>query len=196
MKDKLILFLNPFVKIAGLQALLWGVAGMIISVVISYYSQYHYHGLLHFGPAADNTFLRFVLEHLIVWLLPALLFYIGGLVSSKSKIRVIDVFGTVAFAQLPFIIMNLISLSAPMQRLNNMDTNLPLNEIIIMFQQPEYLISIGVAAFSFIFILWVLVWMFGALKISTNLKGYVLVIVYCIGIFGGDILCRIINSLL
>ena len=32
--------------------------------------------------------------------------------------------------------------------------------------------------------------MFQALKVSCNLKGYRLGILYCVGIFGGDVLCR------
>ena len=40
------------------------------------------------------------------------------------------------------------------------------------------------------YILLDLVWMFQALKVSCNLKGYRLGILYCVGIFGGDVLCR------
>jgi hypothetical protein len=39
---------------------------------------------------------------------------------------------------------------------------------------------------------WCLVWIFNALKVSTNLKGYRLGILYCVGVFGGDVLTRFI----
>lgn len=192
MEKKLTLLWNPFVKIAGWQALLWGMVGILIATVISYYSDYHYHGLLHFGPAPNDTFLCFVVEHMVVWIVPTLIFLIGGLLLSKSRIRIIDVFGTVAFAQLPFIIMNLVALLPPMRRLMEMDMNLPINEMIELTKQPTFLLGIWISLLSFVFLVWVLVWMFNALKVSCNLKGYRLGILYCIGVFGGDALCRII----
>lgn len=194
MEKKLTLFLNPFTRIAGWQSLIWGMIGIVVATVISYYSQYHYHGLLHFGPAPNNTFACFAIEHLVVWLIPSLLFWVGGLIFSKSRIRVVDVFGTVAFAQLPFIIMNLVSLLPPMQKLNQLDPNLPLNELMEISKQPDFLLGVWVTLFSLVFFIWGLVWMFGALKVSTNLKGNKLGIIYCIGIFGGDVLCRLIIS--
>ena len=42
---------NPFIRIAGTQALLWGALGLVVSTLLSWLSGYHYHGLLHFGPA-------------------------------------------------------------------------------------------------------------------------------------------------
>lgn len=39
---------NPFIRIAGTQALLWGALGLVVSTLLSWLSGYHYHGLLHF----------------------------------------------------------------------------------------------------------------------------------------------------
>lgn len=194
MEKKLTLFFNPFERIAGWPALMWGVVGIVISTLLSYYSGYHYHGLLHFGPAPNDSLLCFAVEHLVVWLIPALIFLIGGLILSKSRIRIIDVFGTVAFAQLPLIIMNLIAFLPPMQRLNQLDANLPLNELTETVMQPSFLLGIWVALLGLVFLVWALVWMFNALKVSCNLKGYPLGILYCVGVFGGDALCRVIIS--
>ena len=44
---------NPFIRIAGTQALLWGALGLVVSTLLSWLSGYHYHGLLHFGPAPN-----------------------------------------------------------------------------------------------------------------------------------------------
>ena len=54
---------NPFLKIAGIQALLWGIAGIIISIAMSIIAPIHYHGLLHFGPASNNAWWCFAGEH-------------------------------------------------------------------------------------------------------------------------------------
>ena len=42
-KQHLYGLINPFERIAGLKALLWGLAGMVVSTALSYYSGWHYH---------------------------------------------------------------------------------------------------------------------------------------------------------
>lgn len=189
MENKWSVYLNPFQKIAGYTALLWGMAGLILSAVVSYYSGFRYNGLLHFGPAPDSAFWSRVAEHLVVWLIPAVLFYVGGLVLSKSKIRPADVFGTVAFAQIPLVFMSLLFLLGPLQRLKS------LNPAEIM-QFPELYSVMFLGLISLAFIVWMLIWMFQALKTSCNLKGVRLGVWYTVSIIGGDILCRIIIGML
>ena len=45
-KQHLYGLINPFERIAGLEALLWGLAGMVVSTALSFYSGWHYHGLV------------------------------------------------------------------------------------------------------------------------------------------------------
>lgn len=187
------LVLNPFERIAGLPALVWGLCGMVVSIFLSYFSGWHYHGLLHFGPAPNPALWCFAVEHIVVWLVPALLFYVGGLLLSRSKIRPVDVLGTVAFAQLPLIIMNLFEFLPPMQNLAKIDpATIPPAELM---QQPGFMLSMWLSLVAFIFLLWTLVWMFNALRVSCNLKGYKLGILYCVAVFGGDFICRYLIGL-
>lgn len=179
--------INPFERIAGFQALSWGLLGMVVSTVICYQSGWHYHGLLHFGPAPNPAWWCFAVEHLVVWIVPAVLFYLGGLILSRSRIRLVDVVGTVAFAQLPFILMNLFNLLPPIQNMTKLDMTMPPAEMIA---QPGFLLGIWLSVIGMIFLIWGLVWMYKALKVSCNLKGYQLGILYCVGVFGGDVLCR------
>ena len=183
---------NPFIRIAGMQALLWGVVGLVVSTLLSGLSGYHYHGLLHFGPAPNSAWWCFVAEHLIVWLVPATLFYIAGKVLSNSQIRMIDVYGTVLFAQLPLIVMNLIYLLPPMQAIAQLDSTMAPTEILAI---PNLHWAIFLSLFGLLFILFSLVWMFQALKVSCNLKQGRLCIVAIIGIWGGDALCRFLIGL-
>ena len=75
-KQHLYGLINPFERIAGLEALLWGLAGMVVSTALSFYSGWHYHGLLHFGPAPNPAWWCYAVEHLAVWLIPAVMFSI------------------------------------------------------------------------------------------------------------------------
>ena len=187
MKNKVKLIVNPFIRIAGGQALIWGFLGLIVSTLLCWISGYHYHGLLHFGPAPNPAWWCYLAEHLIVWLIPALLFYLGGLFLSHSRIRVIDVLGTVLFAQLPLLGMNLISLLPAMRMMSQMNMNMSPEE---MLAQPYFILAMILTLLGLPFLILTLIWMFNALKVSCNLIKWKLWTVALIGIIGGDILCR------
>jgi hypothetical protein len=191
-KETLSLLINPFKKIAGFQALSLGFAGYITATLLSVISGYHYHGLLHYGPAPNPAWWCFAIEHLIVWLIPASLFYLGGLLLSGSRIRVIDLFGTTLFAQIPFVLMNLFALLPPVQKAMNIDAGLPVDQILI---QPGFMAGTFIIMVSSIFLILTLVWMFQALRVSCHLKGWQLITIYIVSVLGGDVLCRIVIKL-
>ena len=84
-KQHLYGLINPFERIAGLEALLWGLAGMVVSTALSFYSGWHYHGLLHFGPAPNPAWWCYAVEHLAVWLIPAVMFYLGTIAVDRHE---------------------------------------------------------------------------------------------------------------
>ena len=180
---------NPFIRIAGMKALGWGVLGLAVSTWICWISGYHYHGLLHFGPAPNPAWWCYLAEHLIVWLIPALLFFLGGVFLSHSHILIVDVLGTVLFAQLPLLVMSLISLLPPMRMLSQMDMNMSPEKLLA---QPYFLQAVVLSLLGLPFLIVMLVWMFNALKVSCNLKSWQLWTVALVGIIGGDVLCRIV----
>lgn len=183
---------NPFIRIAGMKALIWGLAGMLLSTWMSWMSGYHYHGLLHFGPAPNPAWWCYLVEHLIVWLVPAALFYLGGLLWSPSRIRAVDVWGTVLFAQLPLLGMNAVNMLSAMQALIQMDMNMPVEALM---KNPDVILGMIFSLVGLPFLIITLIWMFKAVKVSCNLKGAHLWITALVGIIGGDILCRILISL-
>jgi hypothetical protein len=107
---------NPFVYIAGAEALGLGLVAIILAGLIGYTSNTHFDGVLdtHTGRAAPLAF--FLTEGFVDWLsLSFVLFVIGKLVSATS-FRVIDVFGTQALARWPTIVMSLLTLAPPYHR--------------------------------------------------------------------------------
>ena len=140
-----------------------------------------------FWTGPQSAWWCYLAEHLIVWLIPALLFYLGGLFLSHSRIRVIDVLGTVLFAQLPLLGMNLISLLPAMRMMSQMNMNMSPEE---MLAQPYFILAMILTLLGLPFLILTLIWMFNALKVSCNLKQWKLWTVALIGIIGGDVLCR------
>lgn len=201
MNNRIVRFLlNPFERIAGIQALTWGLLGLLLSTTLAYLTDYHYHGLLHYGPAPNPAWWCFVAEHIIVWIVPALFFYIGGVLFSRSHIRPIDIFGTTLFAQIPLLFTNLIAFLPFYKQLSAIDPTASMQEQIALANelilQPGFWLGLWLSLVSFLFVIWVGYWMFKALQVSCNLKGKSLGILFCIGFFGGDFICRMIIGLL
>jgi hypothetical protein len=196
------LLINPFERIAGWEALAWGIGGLFIYSLLSYFSGTHHNGLLQFGMPHSDVFLRFAAERLVIWLIPTIIFCVGGLILSKSKVRMVDIFGTMAFSLLPFIPVALLDflpwvrkMEAAILQIDMTASPAQMNEQVLqLLKSFDFIIGIIISIFILIFFVWVLIWMFKALKISCNLKGKSLWILYLIGIFGGDILTRIIIS--
>ena len=98
--------INPFHYIAGGKALAWGLA--VIAVEIAWLGGLGFiqDSYLHFSPApAHGTLLKIAAMQLAMWLAPALLLGLCGLLLSRSKIRLIDILGTTALAQAPLLLL-------------------------------------------------------------------------------------------
>lgn len=185
--------INPFNRIAGWQALGYGLAGMAVSIVIFSYSQVHHTLLdysLDYGSASNNQWWCFAAEHLIAWLTVAGTFYLSGVLLSKTKVRIIDMLGTVAFAQLPLILVGLFHMIPPIAAIIKIDPTQVSKEFVM---QPSVLFFLIILAIgSIVFIAWTLIWLYHALKVSSNLKGKRLVFSYIACIVVSNILSRII----
>lgn len=177
---------NPFERIAGVEALSWGLAAMVVSTVMSCFSGWHYHGMLHFGPAPNNEWWVYAAEHLTVWLVPAVVFYIGGRILSSSRIRVSDVFGTTAFAQIPLMLTGMVSLLPPMQALNGLTEADAMQAVT----QPWFVAAMSLSVLVVAAVVMNVVWMYNALKVSCNLSGYRLRVFFVVAYIGCDVACR------
>lgn len=184
---------NPFYTLAGGKALAWGLLGITAATLLSMATHLHYHGLMHYGPAPNDAWWCHAAEHLVVWLVPAAIFYITGLMLSTSRIRLIDVLGTTAFAQIPFAGMNLFYLPRQVQTFL---THSPEQLIGEISQNSSWLPVMGWLVPSMLFLALVLCWLVVALKTSCNLRGWKLLVGYAAGVIGGDIACRCIIAYL
>lgn len=174
---------NPFIRIAGAPALFIGLGGILMCSLSFWLTDFHFQGLLHLGAAPVKSFILTLCTHLVIWSIPALLFYFSGLFLSHSKIRIIDVLGTTAFAQIPFIGIGVFGFFPSVQKIMHIE----LADIT-----PEWLSDTGVQTgliltlVATLFLVWGLIWMFKAFKISCNLKGTRLGIAYTLCLLLGD----------
>ncbi len=188
-------FISPFGKVAGAKALLWGLAGMAVSAALSVVSGWHAHGLLHFGAAPNNAWWVHIAEYAIIWLVPSAIVYSLGAALSKSRIRPIDVAGTVLFAQIPLAAMNMTYLLPGMENLLTVadPASLQLDALKAAMATPSVIVAVVITVAAIVLML---VWLFNAAKVSCNLKGWQLWTVYLAGVAGGDAVCRLLIGLM
>ncbi len=186
-------WLNPFCRISDYKALVWGALGILLSTALCYLGNCHFHGLLHVGGAPNSAWWCFVAEHLIIWLVPAIIIYLLSLFLSRSHVRPIDLLGTIAFAQIPLVFLSAIMLLPAMQELNAITH---IDEMQALLSNPDFMTALTLSGVgSLLFLGWTLVWMFKATAVSCNLKGSRLWIVYLIGLLGGETIIRYLISL-
>jgi hypothetical protein len=104
---------NPFLYLAGVKSLVIGIVVLLSISFFSYLSGTHYWGIIIPYFAKDNTFLYYLSEHFIHWIVLSIFLFVSGNIFSKSKIRFVDVLGTQAIAFIPFVLVPLVRLLPP-----------------------------------------------------------------------------------
>lgn len=107
---------------------------------------------------------------------------------SPSRIRLSDVFGTTAFAQIPLLLMGVVSFLPPMQAINGLTEQNGLQAVT----QPWFMMAMFLSVFVVVAIAINIVWMYNALKVSCNLSGYKLRVFFIVAYIGCDVACRYI----
>ena len=112
-KYKNILF-NPFEKVAGPKALATGISIIILTGITGYFANINFDGVLdaHFLEE-ELSLASHLVEGIVNWLCLSILLLITGLLFSKTKFRIIDVFGTQALARWPMLITAILALVLP-----------------------------------------------------------------------------------
>lgn len=173
---------NPFRYIAGTKSLVWGLIFIISEIVLLYGNGYVMDGYVHITHKPDGMLLwQAALVQVVMWLLPALLLYCCGLVMSHSKIRVVDILGTTAFAQLlllPIIVPMLIPAVADMLK-TVADAALDPAFVSIIDTLPVAPLLLF-AVWSLVWLILFYVWNYNAFSTSCNVRGGKAITVYIV----------------
>jgi hypothetical protein len=175
--------LNPFLYIAGGYSLLIGLLIIFCTSVIGYYSNIHFPDILSVKTSPDYPVLYYILQSIANWMVISTILYLFAIVFSKSKIRLIDIFGTQALARFPYLFAALIGFS------NSMDKFSRYILWQLLEQGKPVVMSAGAMTIAIILIIvtlfltvWMLALMFNAFKVAANIKGSKLIITFIIGL--------------
>ncbi len=161
--------LNPFERIAGWQALGWGLATILVAAIVGHLGGLHFDGAIDAHTAIDTSpFLvgdlgvsapslgRAVAMHLIDWLGITIVMWLAALIFYSGKFRMVDIAGTMAFARVPMLGVALLAL-------------LPIAPERIDLAGFSRLMLFGLL--SMVFTVWMIVWMWKGFKVSCNARG-------------------------
>lgn len=186
--------INPFHYIAGSRALMWGLAVIVAETAWLCGIGFIQDSYLHFTPApADNPLLKIAAMQLAMWLAPALLLGLCGLIFSRSKFRLIDLLGTTALAQAPMLLLLLTlsigSLNDKLAAMAEAAKNGDMQNLPIALLLTYGLWSLGVLALFFIR-------NYQAFSVSCNLRGWRAVVPYIVVVFVVTLLSQYIHPFL
>ena len=188
------LIFNPFVLAAGIQALVPGLGAILLAGFLGFFSKTHFDGVLDIHAGAPAPLWVFLSEGLIDWLCLALVLLLAGKILSKTRFRIIDVFGTQALARWPTIFTPLLFLPAPVQRFNSY-----LAQQIATGGKPEFASADAALFFaaiivSFALLCWTVMLMYKAYSVSCNIKGARAIISFIIGVIIAEVLSKVALS--
>jgi hypothetical protein len=192
--------LNPFTYIAGTKTLLWGLAGILITSIFACFGPIHLDGVLDIHVGLNNYSsagwslqqnLVFLSEGVINLIVISGVLYAAAVILSKSKVRIVDVLGTQAFARLPLFLSVFIGAFTPLEKAsayvlhelahmgNAVDINPVQLGLFVLFMLS-----------TIISIIWMVIWMYKAYAISANLKGAKAIISFIISVLLSEIITK------
>lgn len=162
------LLFNPFSRITGLKALVWGEFFVIALTALFVVSNVAQDGFMHFTILNCPAWKILVMNHLS-WMIFAALLYLGGCAFPRTKVRIIDLFGSICFSQLLLIPMNAF-FYIPTWRDSILDTLTALTTGAMPDStQTALLTAMGV--WSLVWLILYIIWSYNAFATSCNVRG-------------------------
>lgn len=188
---------NPFERIAGTKALILGLVGIILASGLGSLGNIHFDGIMDIHIGKDTSFWIYLLEALISWICISFFITIASFILSPSKFRIIDIWGTQAFSRILLIPIALYTIFFSQKEVSD--------SIMKTINNPEALLSIEIGQWvsfsifillSITTIIWMIIWMFNAYKVSSNLNGTKAIVSFIITVILSEILSKTIIHLL
>ena len=172
---KMKLLINPFERIAGWQALAIGVVVMALTAVFGQINNIAFDGALDVHAGASISLSQsFIMQAVDLFAL-FLTLWLAGICFSKSKLRAIDVAGTIALARTPMLFLVIVCFLPIVPK--------------GLFDMPRTIV------FAFIcipFYIWMITLMYNAYTVSCHLKGRLATVSFIGALVAAEIITFII----
>lgn len=186
---------TPFRFIAGSKALFIGIIVLALLSILGYFGNVHFGGII--GPSiadssSESPYILHACYQLSAWISMTLVFYITARLVSKTSVRFIDIAGTMAVSQAPFILVALLGLF-PDVHLHIGDPNTANIPEIMQVVKDNIGMIATISIISILVMVWSIILKYNAYSVSANIKGAIGGISFTIAIIICEILSRLIN---
>jgi len=190
-------FFNPFLKIAGWPALIYGIIGMAATILLAAYFNVHLDGILEMHINGEVPLRLALFQTGINWLSLVLVFGIAGLILNPAGFRLLDLLGIMAIVRLPFLVLPPLNAIIGISEIAGKIRESVMNgsqELIL--STTEYLTFGIYLLISILFIILSVTWMYNGFRLLSHSKGIRINIVFIIALLAGVIISEItINQL-
>ena len=177
---------NPFVRIGGWASLAAGLAGIVAAGLVAAPAELRFDGLLDMSPMGNVPTYLPIVEGLINWIvIVAVSALIARFFGGGSKVRLLDIAGTLALARAPLLLAASIC-TVPWIR-DSLDSDVILQSRDLISLVPGMLV--GVLAILACFA-WSIVLMWKAFSITANMKGLRGAAFYIAALAAGELISK------
>ncbi|MCX6307903.1 MAG: hypothetical protein NTY32_03390 [Bacteroidia bacterium] len=176
------LLMNPFTRIAGWQAFSLGFIFIVLMGFIGASNGVVFDGVIDmhlFEITVQQSFLYLAVDLFCL----VLVMWITGLIVSKN-FRFIDILGTMTLAKAPFLLLAIFGYFTTAPNMSEI-----IKDPYIILQSTSFVLMM---ILSVPVMIWSIVLMYNALKISCDLKGSPLTVAFIVGLFVSEIIAKIL----
>jgi len=190
-------FFNPFLKMAGWHALIYGIIAMAATIFLAAHYNVHLDGILEMHINGKVPLHLALFQTGINWLTLVLVFGIASLILNPSGFRLLDLLGIMAFVRVPFIVLPplhaVIDISVIADKIRESVLNGSQN---LMLNATEYAIFGVYLLITTLFIILSVTWMYNGFRLLSHSKGIRANIIFIISLLIGLIISELaINQL-
>lgn len=190
-KRLIVWLFNPFAYIAGGQALIVGLIGILAAGLLGSLGNVHFDGVLDTHIGAKAPLWLFIAEGFIDWLCLAILLLLAGLICKGRSFRAIDVLGTQALSRWPMLLSAAAGILPANQRV--------LAELMKLAQNPKQPLTLPVAdtvvfavamIIGLVMIIWMVMLMYQGYTVSCNLQGAKAVVSFIVVLLIAEVISK------
>lgn len=187
---------NPFERIAGLQALLYGLAIALTAALLASFFATRFDGVIdaHFVPG-EVSLSTALIDQAVNAISLFVVFYLSALILGARHVRPVDMLGTLLLARAPFALVPLFNIGsffsgkteAIMESLNENPAQPDLGLVLPLI--PMLLLILAL-------LVWLIALYYNAWKVCTHLKGAKLVAGFIVALLASEALSLFLLSVI
>lgn len=186
---------NPFRYVAGFRSLIIGLSLVVATSFLGHLCGTYFSDVISVKVGYTPTFIESLINNLCNWLTISAILYVAAITFSKSKVRLVDIFGTQALARAPYLIASCLGLSEATDKFGKyiLWENLRMGSPVSI-SNSEIALAIALMVLTIMITIWLIVLMYNAFKESSNIKGNKSILIYTVSLLLAVVLSILLSK--